>query len=211
MAWLLWKDFRLSRSLFAMTLLLVFGPPALAALVAWYWHAAWAPYLTRAAWFSLVASQIPVVILGGVAIAGERGERSAEFLACQPVSRGRILASKLSVIAGFVALGWIPSLSLLAAVSPASLELRFLGSGASLLMLFFGMAWLFSCWLENPTFAIAAGLCAAIVLLFVVMSIVTHLSSVEWFVVYALPWIWLTFGLGGFLLGTRHYLRRVEP
>ena len=44
---------------------------------------------------STAASILTLTLLGGYAIACERADRSAEFLAYQPIPRSKILASKL--------------------------------------------------------------------------------------------------------------------
>ena len=76
-----------------------------------------------------------LALLGGNSIAGERVDRSAEFLAYLPVSRGRILASKLLVALAAVPLIWLPNLVILAitgAVEPRQSSRTIPSSGTSL-------------------------------------------------------------------------------
>ena len=118
--------------------------------------------------YSLALLQLAFALLGGNSIAGERIDRSAEFLAYLPVSRGRLLASKLLVALAAVPLVWLPNLVVLAIVwrfTPLASDPRefyifqwVLGTIAITGLTFFCVAWLFSCMLQSPTFSVCAGL-----------------------------------------------------
>ena len=86
MKWLLWREYRLNRWILitgAVLLLL----PYLITLIVLCWPNAISTganhivdSLIVAAFYSLGISQLTVALLGGNAIAGERADRSAEFL-----------------------------------------------------------------------------------------------------------------------------------
>src|SRR5208282_1173833 len=116
MKWLLWKDFRVNRVVFIAALVLLIIPHALVAIL--IWRAVKQPdpagLFGPSSFYSLGLLQLVFALLGGNSIAGERFDRSAEFLAYLPVSRGRILASKLLVSLAAVPLVWLPNLAVLA-------------------------------------------------------------------------------------------------
>ena len=165
--------------------------------------------------------QLAFALLGGNSIAGERIDRSAEFLAYLPVSRGRILTSKLLVALAAVPLVWLPNLAVLVIAWPFSTNISppafyiavTLGTIAITGLTFFCVAWLFSCMLQSPTFSVCAGL---IVPLLVVTGIVwviyllglPHRDDV----VLGCYWgLCLVISAASFSTGTLYYLHRVEP
>ena len=108
MKWLIWKDYRLNRLIFITALAFLVGPHLLAAILIWYGAEppnARGLFFAGSTLYSLAFLQLAFALLGGNSIAGERMDRSAEFLAYLPVSRGRILASKLLVALVAVPLG----------------------------------------------------------------------------------------------------------
>ena len=111
MRWLLWKDYRQNR------LILIFGlffflVPYLLVLYAACYAAAhgsnfpWPEALVAASLWSLVLSQLTIGFVAGNAIAGERVDRSADFLASLPVSRRRSLVSKVLLLITVVTAIW---------------------------------------------------------------------------------------------------------
>jgi len=102
MKWLVWKDYRLSRPVLVTVLLLWLGPQLFGLIIAA--HESETPIelqhlgggMVGASMFTIVLSQFTLAIIGGYIIACERESRSAEFLAYLPVSRFRILTSKMA-------------------------------------------------------------------------------------------------------------------
>ena len=110
MKWLLWREYRLNRLLLMTGATLLLLPYAIALFdLGWdaWWGSSQSPRAENAArrfevaaFFSIVISQLTLALLGGNAIAGERADRSAEFLAYLPVSRWRRLAATGTGFAG---------------------------------------------------------------------------------------------------------------
>jgi ABC-type transport system involved in multi-copper enzyme maturation permease subunit len=235
MSWLIWKDYRLNRVIVLVGIGLVAVPHVLAAILAWRGVGALesgvavlSGNLFISGLYSVVLSQLTLTLVGGNAIACERADRSAEFLAYLPVSRAKILASKLIVALGVAALAWIPNLVILtiasAGVSASAVQHAV---GARQAFVFFGwdtlgtiavgglasccVAWLFSSVLESPTFSVCAGL----------MTPPLVLASAAWlFRLLGFPrsslfwWFCLTclaLSAASFAGGTLYYLRRREP
>ena len=155
-------------------------------------------------------------------IAGERADRSAEFLAYLPISRPEALAAKLILVASTAALIWIPNL-LIAWLASAGIpeKMRSLYSvqlvtdaipnvvvtGA----VFFSVAWLLSSILESPTFSVCGGLITPVLIMSAVLMVGwgfdIPIDAVR-------PWyqdISLVLAPACFAAGTAYYLRRVEP
>jgi ABC-type transport system involved in multi-copper enzyme maturation permease subunit len=214
------KDYRLNRGVLLLGLVLLLAPYALVLGVAvpgnWPAMPPWAECLVTASFFSLCLSQLTLVTLAGNAIAAERADRSAEFLAYLPPSRTRILASKALLVTLTAGVIWAVNLSVADVVAPALGTFRadrldllvprpVLAATAVMLV---GAGWLGSALLDSPAIATALGIGAAAVVPFLVNFV---------------PWpgagdlrVWyvtthLTLGLLCFVCGSAHYLRRVEP
>ena len=113
MNWIIWREYRLNR-LILITGVFLLLLPYLVALIALLWPKApalTAPHVTKlfvgAAFYSLALSQVAVALLGGNAIAGERADRSAEFIAYLPLPRKRLLGAKLSLALCVVTFIWV--------------------------------------------------------------------------------------------------------
>ena len=112
MKWLFWKDYRHNRPIviFGLILLLV---PHLFALGGTYWWAThgykgvWSHNFAGSSLWSLIMSQLTIAVAAGNAIAGERADRSAEFLASLPIPRRKILVSKLLLVLAITAVIWV--------------------------------------------------------------------------------------------------------
>jgi ABC-type transport system involved in multi-copper enzyme maturation permease subunit len=90
MKMLLWKDYRLSRLILIVGVILVAGPYLMK------FFERWIHYEYNVAWvFSIFISQFTMGLLAGNIIACERIDRSAEFLSFQGASRKMLAASKL--------------------------------------------------------------------------------------------------------------------
>jgi ABC-type transport system involved in multi-copper enzyme maturation permease subunit len=242
MKWLLWKDYRLNRLIVFMAVFLVAVPHLTTILMKLIWFppghkiaqdlpliAIFSGALSISVVYSLIISQIVFAFMGGNAIACERHDRAAEFLAYLPYSRAKILGSKLILsllIAGFV---WIVNLSILGIAwinLPSQIRTgiqtniasgNIIANATELIVItglaFFCIGWLFSSFLESPTFAISIGLITPMI---VVMTINTIGSYFEFKDLgkTILHWYLYTnavLAAASFIGGTWYYLRRVEP
>jgi ABC-type transport system involved in multi-copper enzyme maturation permease subunit len=159
--------------------------------------------------------QLALAVLAGNLIAGERTDRSAEFLAYLPASRGIVLWAKALVLAGTAAALLVIPLAAagLAALLGANLSEDGLGKAAmtvvSIAAFGFcpaGVGWLASCCLQSNAAAILFAILVPLAVAILVMSTTRgEASSALWVAVN------LALGSAGFLFGTRHYLQRTEP
>ena len=124
---LLWKDYRLNRSLLilqAALLILIYVIGIVTQIVAVWPNKPtandWAGTLVSYGSLTMYLTFCFTGLLGGHAIACERGDRSAHFLACLPPTRMQILASKLIIAASVVSLfqGEIGKYAVLAVLMP---------------------------------------------------------------------------------------------
>jgi ABC-type transport system involved in multi-copper enzyme maturation permease subunit len=232
MNWLLWREYRLNR-LILITAVVLLLLPYVVVLMALPWVKWPANEAARnvafafgfAAVYSLVIAQLTVALLAGNAMAGERADRSAEFIAYLPVPRTRRLVSKLSLAFAATAVIWGANLLVLLLVGSLEPELwrNPLDPGISLVLsytaitglTFFGVGWLISSFQSSPTFAVCGGL---ITPLLVVMG----LSAVAWlidvprsnyssFLEIGYVIICLLLAIMCFSIGTWYYLNRDEP
>lgn len=113
---LLWKDFRLNRSILLLTAVL-FVLPHLGGMLwlafesaqrdAGWWSWQWSyDTVMRMGVLSLVLSLVGLTVLAGNALACEREEGSDEFLAVLPPTNGATLTSKILVVLGAMVLFW---------------------------------------------------------------------------------------------------------
>jgi ABC-type transport system involved in multi-copper enzyme maturation permease subunit len=227
MKWLVWKEYRVQRLVLIVGAVLVLAPyfvvfglfrftPAGGSM------AAWCLGLLIAAAYSAAISQLTMALLGGNAIACERADRSAEFLAYLPVSRARILAGKLAVVLLAGASIWGPNLLVVWLTSAGlgdlvekSYFIRLVWSvaagTAATGLVFFCVGWFLSSMLESPTFAVCGGLLTPVLILTVIQLVRWVLETPE---EVAKPWYLgtcLVLAPVCFVAGTWYYLRRVEP
>jgi hypothetical protein len=216
---LLWKDYHVNRGVLltgALILLaMLVAIPAIAAWDAWRrpsvsvtWCEVWA----GGAFMSLVLSQLTIAVLAGNAVAGERADRSAEFLVMLPARRALVLASKLLLtLLGALAI-WAIDYPLLL-LSPAADGPGFCDHTALVLLfvsvLVYGTGWLGSVLLRNPATATAIAIAAPLALTVVVRAtLYRHDESLStaWF-----GGIALSFGVAQLLVAIIVFLRRREP
>jgi len=183
-----------------------------------------------AALIACVVSSSVASAFGGAAIAGERIDRTADFLAVLPVTRLQIALSKLTVSTIMLGLCTafhlsVAALSFLVAIhldflrqnSPdethrAVIEISmetacWLGCTAS----FFGVAWLLSSFMRSATISAGASLGLTI---FVFISLAIPRSDFLARQVEMAPKLGLVpllLGLVSLIAGTLYYLRRVAP
>lgn len=232
MKWLLWREYRLNR-LILISGLAVSLMPYVTGVINLTW---WVPYgwqtpeqiavvFTMSAFYSVVFCQLTMALLGGNAIAGERADRSAEFIAYLPLSRSRRLASKLVLSLATIFLFWSINLGVILLPPTFFPEVAplFLGPADTIYgyvaitgLTFFGVGWLISSLQSSPTFAICGGLISPLV-------IFTCLQGAAWaggslagpsyepLVGAGYAVTCSVVAVACFSIGTWYYLRRVEP
>jgi ABC-type transport system involved in multi-copper enzyme maturation permease subunit len=227
---LLWKDFRQNgRMLVAVAVFLVLpyliavGIGVLAKLRTAYGitdpyspHPSWRMLIGGASIWGLILGVIACAFVAGNAVTGERADRSAEFIAYLPISRGVAIASKALLAIAVCLL--IPSINLLIGVVSGlfhTMDHKFaemLYAVGVTLVLLFGSSWFFSTLLRSPAIATACGL-ATILLLVGTLMLFDFVRGVDeaytlerWF-----PLLCLLLGPSLFVVGVVHYLRCPDP
>ncbi len=227
---LLWKDYRVNRLVLGLGIVLLLGPFLIFfthnLYTGWrfgetHWWPHWWIFTCIA---SLGGSLITIAALGGNAIAGERIDRSAEFLAYLPPSRLAVITSKIILTVGAGLLIWIVNLAVLYGVVPLASALPnvafYAGDGdpmtmiplfAAATVMTFGAAWLSSALMSSPGVATGIGIVAPWVVALALglvdyLFYLTDAAVVSWFKITS-----VTLGLLCFVVGTVYYLRRVEP
>jgi len=223
---LLWKDYRINRLVVIVAVVILFGPLIAASIVngiaQMRYHAMvnWFEVVTQTACVTLAFSLVTVALAGANAFAGERADRSAEFMAYLPPTRKQKLCSKLIVASCVISLVVIVLLLMFYALAPLAGEettqtVRLRQDFSCVMwptvVLIFGAAWCGSSVLSSPTFAAGIGFFAPWVL-FALMALVCYgfdLVNVN----KQLWWIWTATPLGvlAFAVGCVWYLRRIEP
>ncbi|MGN6368829.1 MAG: ABC-2 transporter permease [Phycisphaerae bacterium] len=221
---LLWKDYRLNRWV------LLFGGAVVAGVygvgVVREIVASWPGLPSAAGWGGMLASYGTVLlylyiclsgVLGGHAIAVERGDHSAHFLASLPPGKRQILASKflIAAIAAGVMWGWI-FVSLDVVAPRLNPEVAESAGGAArcaaaVSVLTFGVGWLASSCMEKTIFPILAALCSPVavsvgLMLLAMMVGVSNVEISRWSNAAC-----VVLGSACFVAGTWWYTRRVEP
>ena len=228
MRWLLWKDYRINRLLLTFGLAVCLGPYVVAVAPSllfglWGGQAWWAPgFWVDVYGISIWLSLFTFAMLGGNAVAAERADRSAEFLAYLPVSRGTVLASKSVIALGPTLLIWAVNLAALFIVAPAITHVpaadilaksdvpESLGVFAGLTVLLLGSGWFWSTILTSHGLATGMSFFTLVVVLMGLtgLGLGSELGSFleKWFVS-----VCVAVGIGGYVVGCTYYLRRLEP
>jgi ABC-type transport system involved in multi-copper enzyme maturation permease subunit len=223
---LLWKDYRLNRGLLLLGVVALAGVylVGLVVEVSHTWPEMPSANTLADAIYSfghMALNILPLLaaLLGGNAIACERADRSAHFLAYLPPTKTQILASKLLVAAGALAALWGANGVLIWAVAPLlgpepTNFMHMLGTPSGALascVLTFGVGWLASACLEKPTFPVLLALLFPFALgyglfLFASLTGISRFDVLEW-----AGTVGLAIGIAAFLAGTWCYCRRIEP
>lgn len=191
-----------------------------------YWTPPWKEFVAGASMYSLVISQLSIALIGGNAIAGERVDRSSTFLYSLPIRRKKLLASKLILALAIAAIPWLLNVAVLGCLF-GSFEMpphryqetfNLAATIATTGLVFFCVAWFLSSFVPSPAFNVCGGLITPFLLLsggvFVHWLLILEGWSERGLVDTGLLWYLgtgLTIALVCFAIGTRHYLRRVEP
>ena len=226
---LLWKDFRLYRPLLILGAVLMIlpylGGVGLSAYLEWrhgqgQWHTAYWQLLGAG---SLMLSLLTFALLGSVAIAAERQQRSAEFMAYLPPTRRAVLVSKTIVAVVPALVIWAVNLLVIYALAPQAgnpptggsyagddnLHQMIPALGATSVLLF-GAGWCCSTLCASHAAAAGASLIASPTVALGMRALEyffgwRHLIE-NWYVPVA-----VFLGVAGFVIGIVYYLRRVEP
>lgn len=228
MKWLFWREYRLNRPILIFGAVLLLLPYAFALIVL-----RWASkvgedipeLLLNAGIFSLALSQLTVALLGGNAIAGERADRSAEFMAYLPVPRGSRLIGKLSLAAVTALVTWGVNLLVAAVLLSLAPDLRRLPDLSDINLIwafvavtgltFYCVGWLISSFQSSATFAVGGGLVTPLVV-FMLWAAVAWLSELrpetfDQFIGTGYPVSCILIAAVCFPTGAWYFLRRVEP
>jgi ABC-2 family transporter protein len=221
---LIWKECRLNAWVLVLGAALGLGPYVVGGLWALFEGGPQSMAVRRlrlalepACAISLEGTLLTLLLLGANAIARERVDRSAEFLAYLPVSRARILVSKAAVPLAMVSGVWAAALAahVLAYAIDGGTITRLIppGLGATVLtisLLIFGAVWLGSSIVDTPLTAV--GFCLGICML-LWSAFVASNHFVGWPAdrLYCYTAGMGIVGISCFIAGSWLYLRRVEP
>ncbi len=147
----------------------------------------WLGLCWKASFLSLLLWSIAVAFIGGGIFAGERSDRSAEFLDYLPISAHRAVAGKAFLAVGACLFFWLINMSIYLMTSAgqsfspiilndiaAAIGLTWMATA----VLNFGASWLFSSLFTRTALAVACGL-AVVALLGGVVSGLSGLRMVE--------------------------------
>lgn len=224
---LLWKDYRLNRAILILGLAMLLGPYLAAGLLGLRGHARspaggaeWSSLFGAAADFSLGMSLLTVALLAGNAFAGERADRSAEFLFGLPLSRRKIVSGKAILALGATAVIWGVNLLMVSVIVPAVADTLDHGPArhspvpglAATSLLLLGAGWLGSSLLESPSMATGVAFAGPIL---VIGTLLASSMLSEWPAPDDLEGWYkagcLVLSPTCFVAGTAYYLQRVEP
>ncbi len=227
-ATLLWKDYRQNRRLLIALVLFLAIPYAFAIIYGgvsrlrepeYYPRASWSEMFMVASVVSLSELVVACAFIAGNAFAGERADRSAEFVGYLPIPRpastmsrailaiGSCVTLALCNLAIFcTAAGWVSN-------ERSHPPVELFVSVAATAVLLFGVAWFASSFLRSAAIAAAAG----IMLMVVVGSGLAMIDYIRgghdadtimknWYAPMC-----LLVGLTAFTAGCVHSLRRIEP
>lgn len=222
---LLWKDFRQSRTTLVVGAGLLLVPYLIAVIgglldivpAGGVPELLWITNFQHACLWSLTLAAVMCAFIGGNALSGERVDRSAEFAAYVPISRGACVTSKATIAVGLGTLlcmangivYYVTTRQLPYTMQPSRWDLVAVLAVTALLVL--GIAWLFSSLIRSPSIAASAGMAGAFLVFFTANLAEEFFNTTrdDFF------WIYLSLssiiGLGAFACGVVVTLRRVEP
>jgi len=172
----------------------------------------------------LYLTAIIAAVFGGLSFATERRDRSAQFLYMLPQSRGRIVLSKLLVALGCIGVLILVNIAIMAAHAaywtwsipnwPPSSEIRLVLMSTRLEMALpfatFSIAWMLGRFTPSPAIAASTSIGVTMGAVFLMHDIIWQAgyrrADAAWGARCA-----IIAGAIALLVGTIHYLRRVEP
>ncbi len=229
---LLWKDYHVSRPILVFGTVLMLVPyliVGIAEFVSWRRYGGavdWPHALVGCAIASLGLSVLTIAAIAGNAFAGERVDRSAEFLGALPVSHARIVASKLCVALAAVVALWLVNIAASYGLAPwlacvsqpemmgnlPQMRANAFPTLAVISVLTFGAGWLASALLSSAAISVGLALAAPAVLA-VGLALIAELFGLRWegAVDAAYGIICVVLGLAALGAGSIYYVSRVEP
>lgn len=148
------------------------------------------------AWVTILVGAILIPLTAANTLAGERIDRTAEFIGPLPPKRVVRLAAKIALLTAVALAIWAPILFMAwprkeISVSIADMQWRhdpqiIMGMIATFTLLSTSMAWLFAAWIESPVIAAVAGMAGPVAIPWM-MTAGSHAIGTEW-----LFRIWLT-------------------
>lgn len=183
----------------------------------------WIDYFQAASIVDVILCVVLIPFFSGNAIAGERADRSAEFLAYLPIERKTTILSKAVVAMGIsivffgvCSLVFYAFFQLLVVYHPGAHIRAPQGAWISIILgscvFMFGIAWLVSTFAQSATFAAAAGviipLAVGIMLMLIYPTETNEHRNMTW-----LAYVIISFVIGPlcFIAGVIYYSKRVEP
>ena len=171
---------------------------------------------------SFILALMSIAFLAGFIIAGERRDRSAEFLAYLPPKRSTILASKAILCFLWIAFVAIVYILVTEVIVPwiSSGEVSIQDGGREQFLIdaayttsIFGVSWLCSSFLESPVIAVIAGLVSPMLIWTLVYTLQLRMG---WeldddTLTNCLAGMFFILGLASFVGGCFHFIFRVEP
>lgn len=177
----------------------------------------WIQFFHAAGVVDIILCVVLIPFFTGNAIAGERADRSAEFLAYLPIKRKTAILSKAIVAFGistfFIVLCTLVYYVLiyLSDLHPRAMQNVEVGIVVGSCVFMFGVAWLVSTFAQSATYAAAAGMFVPISLgvVLILLNPMEAANRANLWMVYII--ISLVMGPLCFIAGVMYYLRRVEP
>lgn len=206
MSWLLWREYRLNRWILATAAVAI----VISYLFGWLLNSYFPDEELKDLGpnLGLAWSLLAVALLAGNAFAGERADRSAEFLAYLPLERRRTLAGKL-LLHG-IAVVVLVAINLPMIKQP--LGFVELGVGIGIALVLYSVNWLVSSLQSSPALATISGFAVLMVTTMVAIAFVDlakNSGAFDWLEMMILPALIFVCVLSivCFSVGTRYYLR----
>lgn len=177
-----------------------------------------------ATWIAVHVSVFLLPMIAANSLAGERADRSAEFIAPLPVSRSVRLVAKVVLLAAVAIALWAPVLLVAPLLGNSQLVkaddyrsgLGLLGMVAAFTLLATALAWLLAAWVESPVIAAVGAIAIPVAVPWVMFSLqVPFLAPASffslWFDSQGIPQsLTLLVAAAFFAAGSALYVRRLE-
>ena len=177
-----------------------------------------------ATWIAVHVSVFLLPMIAANSLAGERADRSAEFIAPLPVSRSVRLVAKVVQLAAVAIALWAPVLLVASLLRSSQLvkadDYRFglglLGMVATFTLLATALAWLLAAWVESPVIAALGAIAIPVAVPWVMFSLqVPFLAPASFFSFWidseGIPQsLTLLVAAAFFAAGSALYVRRLE-
>jgi len=177
-----------------------------------------------ATWIAVHVSVFLLPMIAANSLAGERADRSAEFIAPLPVSRSVRLVAKVVLLAAVAIALWAPVLLVAPLLENLQLVkaddyrsgLELLGMVATFTLLATALAWLLAGWVESPVIAAVGAIAIPVAVPWVMFSLqVPFLAPASffslWFDSQGIPQsLTLLVAAAFFAAGSALYVRRLE-